>query len=161
MTLAALLVLALLGALVLLVQARKHLGRLAGHPTWGDVAAYFLPHIDQAITAAFKASEAASDAFGDRLKGIDKKPIALAIWSLIPDDVEIGPFIWHPKDHISLFQFEALLQDRFEFLVQAWDENSEKLLELLQPGLIVALPMISGTTPENFELARSRSSPAA
>jgi hypothetical protein len=130
-----------LGLMVGLQKIRSILGKLIGHPTWGDVVEYILPYVDQAIFNAFTASKEAFDEFGDRLYSLDKKKIANALYELIPDAVDIGGlFTWHPKDHISREMFEVFIEKRFAELYEAWMKNGNALYDLVRPAIGTQLP---------------------
>jgi hypothetical protein len=127
------------GALQALVQLRRALTYLIGHPTYGQITEILLPVVDQAIVAAFKAAEFSLEEFGRKLRGLDKKTLANAIYAYIPDEIVIGGvFKWHPKKWISEVDFEVFVQRRFDEMIALWTENSDQLLDLVREQLGLA-----------------------
>jgi hypothetical protein len=128
----ALLFFAGLGLFVVLREARGYIASLQGDPRWGPLADFLLPAIDQCIVAAFQAGEWAADEFGERLKGLDKKVLADALYGILPDEISIGPLKWNWKNYVSKEQFAIFVQKRFDELNALWDENSQAILDWLK-----------------------------
>lgn len=61
-----------------------------GYPYESEIEAALLPHLYQAICAAYRTSEMAMDEVQERMDGVDKAAVAGLVYDLLPDTIVIG-----------------------------------------------------------------------
>lgn len=115
-----------------------------GYPNEEQIEAALLPFVRYAIIAAYKVSEQQVDTLGDRLRGIDKKLVAMSIYNILPDEVRIplpgGGVLKLPtvfiKQIVSEEDFSGMIEGVFgeleDFLESTQGEFGEAVEELLK-----------------------------
>ena len=84
-----------------------------GYPLEAQIEAALLPLVYEGICAAYRVSEQSVDELRQRIKGADKKAIAVSIYRMLPD--RVGDYdITLVKNLVSEERFEQLVQDAFD-----------------------------------------------
>ena len=150
-------------ALVTLVQQGNKLYRWLrttkqGYPHEDMIEAALLPYLDQAIMAAYKASESLMDAVSERLHGTDKTMVARLVYQMLPDTVSLAGASWQWKRFIGEERFARWLQVRFDTFTAWWDTAEEGILRAILPEgdlpmieddtFRIRLPDVTGVHPE-------------
>ena len=91
-------------------------------PSLDTYEKYLEPFVFQAIISAYKLSEYAIDETGQRIKGADKKEIAIRIYNMLPDEIA-GVDIVSIKTKIGPDRFVWLIQEVFDKTMVLMEEN--------------------------------------
>ena len=129
-----------------------------GYPHEDMIEAALLPYLDQAIMAAYKASESLMDAVSERLHGVDKLMVARLVYQMLPDAVSLSGASWQWKRFIGEEKFTRWLQARFDTFTDWWDTAEEGILKAILPEggppmieddtFRIKLPDVTGLHPE-------------
>ena len=123
---------------ILLYHWLKH--EKQGYPNEDEIEAAVLPLIYKAIMAAYKMSERIIDSGQERLRGLDKKLIADALYDMMPASI-----LWRGmnistgwiKSLVPRAVFQAWVQKAFNDFLEWFDAVQEaygdELLDLIGP----------------------------
>lgn len=124
----------LIGLVAAANEIRHRLGStVQGYPHEAMIEAALLPFLDQAIMAAYRASEKLMDSVSSRLHGADKSRIARYVYQFLPDALNIAGLEWAWKLYVDEEKFATWLQKRFDGFAGWWDEAETGILRAIQP----------------------------
>ena len=84
-----------------------------GYPLEAQIEGALLPLIYQGICSAYRLSENSMDEIQKRIKGADKKAIAVTIYSKLPNQIG-GHDLILIKRYVTQERFESLVQNAFD-----------------------------------------------
>lgn len=93
-----------------------------GYPMEEQIEQALLPHVFNAINAAYKVSEKAVDDIEVRIRGADKATIAKEVYKLLPNEVG-GHDIAKIKSMIGEDRFANLIQTSYQQFDQFFDQH--------------------------------------
>lgn len=151
-------------ALVTLVQGSNKLYRWLkfnrqGYPHEDAIEEALLPLLDQAIMAAYKASESLMDTVSERLHGADKAKVARLVYGLLPDTVSLAGVSWRWKRFVGEERFCEWLQMRFDNFANWWDTAEEGILEAIRPEGDPAMGVGGSPVDDTFRIRLPRAEP--
>lgn len=143
---------ALIGLVIVLNKMVRYLRYyVQGYPLEDEIEAVLLPFLDQAIMAAYRASERLMDGVSERLHGADKARIANRMYYFLPNAITIAGVSWNWKKYVSEGQFVNWMQARFDTFVEWWDEAEAGILREIKPegdpAMVTPLPGYRIATP--------------
>ena len=108
--------------------------KVQGYPGETEIEAALLPYLLKGIIAAYKMSEDAIDLTGERLRGLDKKAIADALYDLLPPTIGGIP-VGLIKTLITREKFAELVQGAFDRAMQLYEFNQAAFEKAYQDWL--------------------------
>ena len=102
-----------------------------GYPLEEQIEQALLPHIYNAINAAYKVSEKAVDDIEVRLRGADKAVVAKEVYQLLPNQIG-GHDISQIKSMIGEERFAKLIQSSYDQFDQFFDQHRNRFDQLYE-----------------------------
>jgi len=101
------------------------------YPYEEEIERALLPHVFNAISAAYKVSEQAVDEAQVRLKGADKSRIAREVYQMLPDQIA-GRDISSVKNLIGEERFAQLVENSYQKFDQFFGQHKERFDQLYE-----------------------------
>uniref|UniRef100_A0A6M3KFF8 Uncharacterized protein n=1 Tax=viral metagenome TaxID=1070528 RepID=A0A6M3KFF8_9ZZZZ len=128
-----------------------------GEDEWDRAYELLGPFIDQVIVAVFKLSEAASDEVGKRLDEVDKVALADALYDMALNWTQDNLPTWAVTlifNFLTRERWHGMVEERFQGLIDLWQEKSSELLDLLRPDAPTSarLFILAGSKPPRLQM---------